>query len=122
MGKAMEHSFQLMVAFFVLHELDAVRAREWRLLPVLRSMPDALGERIFLWAHLPISLGIFSILGRGEQSLAAMLLSSFAVVHVVLHWVFRTNSENRFTSVTSWTFILGAGLFGAVHLAIWGFS
>lgn len=46
--------FFLVVAGFIAHELDAVHRHEWRLLFVLRGMPDEAARRAFVLLHVPL--------------------------------------------------------------------
>ncbi len=49
--------FFLMLAFFITHEMDAARRREWQILPLISLPPDAVGERVFMCLHVPLFLG-----------------------------------------------------------------
>ena len=46
--------FYLAFAGLVTHELDAVHKHEWRLLFVLRAMPDESARRAFILIHIPL--------------------------------------------------------------------
>lgn len=50
----MDLLFSLGLSLLLAHELDAMRAAEWRLLSVLRSLPDARGRDAFILAHVPL--------------------------------------------------------------------
>lgn len=110
--------FGLVIAFLIVHELDAVNRHEWRIFPLVQNLPEQLAKQIFLWAHLPITLVLLWIWSAGATSAAAMALSVFSIGHVVLHWVFRRHPRNEFVAVAGWAPILGAGAFGVVHLAL----
>ena len=43
-----------MLATLFTHELDAVSQSEWRLLYILRTMPDAQGAFWFVALHVPL--------------------------------------------------------------------
>jgi hypothetical protein len=112
----LEALYYLTVGFFFTHELDAVKRREWRLLPGLRFLPEKLGEQLFIWLHVPI-LALLLVGGEGEDVNAVRTgLAGFAVVHVGLHWMFRNHPSNEFNNPSSWALILGAGAFGAAYL------
>ena len=110
--------FWSMLAIFFTHELDAVRRHEWRVLPGLRALPEAIGAHLFVWLHVPLFLGVFWLTRAGADAPFAQALSGFAIVHVYLHWIFRHHPANEFNNLGSWGLISGAGTFGALHLGL----
>ncbi len=46
--------FYLAATFMLLHEMDAVRCREWRIFPGLSLLGEETGFRVFMLAHLPL--------------------------------------------------------------------
>lgn len=115
------HSFFLLgFCFLLVHEMDAVRAREWKMLPVLSGMEEEAGYRSFVALHVPLyALLLWGLVGGGGTNLVLIsLLDAFFVVHLALHVSLRNLPENRFSSVLSWVLILGAGLSGAVDLTL----
>ncbi|WP_296417529.1 DUF6713 family protein [Pseudooctadecabacter sp.] len=108
-------------AFFT-HELDAVKRHEWRVMPVLRALPERLGEQIFIWAHVPL----FALLlwgGDGNpQSATRVGLAVFAIIHVGLHVFFRRHPAYEFNTVSSWALIVLTGTLGAIYLAALGLA
>jgi len=106
-----------MIAAFFTHELDAVKRHEWRILPLVSRLPEKTAEQVFIWAHVPIVLGIVWLSRSGAETPFTLGLSVFAMVHVVLHWAFRTHAANEFTGIGSWAIIVLAGACGAAHLA-----
>lgn len=103
--------FTLLFAMFIGHELDAVAQREWRLLYVLRAMPDALAQDIFVLAHVPI---VFLLVWLGwhsverVRSVTRMGCAVFMVVHAGLHWRLREDPLYTFHSATSMFLIFGS--------------
>lgn len=49
---------QALVAAFLTHELDAAKRHEWRVLPVMGSLPERGGEQVFIWAHASLLLAV----------------------------------------------------------------
>ena len=108
--------YYLTVGFIFTHELDAVKRREWRILPLIRSLPENVGEQLFIWLHLPI-FALLLIGGDGEDvNTVRVALAVFAIVHVGLHWIFRHHPANEFNNPGSWALILGTGALGAAYL------
>ncbi|MCZ8146915.1 MAG: hypothetical protein O9325_03550 [Roseomonas sp.] len=102
----------LLGAFFT-HELDAVKRHEWRVLPFLRAMPDAMGEQVFIWVHVPL---FAAILMAGTDDGVRLGISAFAVLHVGLHWLFRRHPAYEFNNASSWALILLTGALGAGYV------
>ncbi len=107
-----------MLAFFVTHELDAVKRHEWRILPITSFLPEAIGEQVFIWAHVPLFLGLFYLGALDPLSTTAKALSAFAVIHIGLHLVFRNHQKCEFNNFSSWMLIVASGLFGTAHLIV----
>lgn len=108
----------LMLALFITHELDAVRRHEWRLFPVLSSLPERVGEQLFVWLHVPLFAALFYV-GAGEPtSVVAFALSIFSILHIGLHWLYRNHARNEFNNFRSWTIIVATGVFGTLHLLL----
>ncbi|WP_395172729.1 DUF6713 family protein [Roseibium alexandrii] len=107
--------YALVGAFFT-HELDAVKRHEWRVLPVIRALPEKAAEQVFIWAHLPL----FALLlwgGDGDPASDTRIgLAVFAIVHVGLHYLFRHHPAYEFNNASSWALILLAGALGAIYL------
>jgi hypothetical protein len=110
--------YWLMVAAFFTHELDAVKRHEWRVLPLTSWMPERIGEQIFIWCHLPLFLLIFLLSGASPINGFRIGLSVFAMVHVVLHWLFRKHPAYEFDNVSSWGLILLPGGLGAAYTLV----
>jgi hypothetical protein len=113
--------FFLGLTFILIHEMDAVRCREWRIFPLLdRINDDKVGYVVFTWAHVPLYLLLFwGLFGAGELNRSVVRgLDIFFIVHAGLHVLFLRHPKNEFKSVTSWAVILGAGMAGLVDLWI----
>ncbi|KAA3613015.1 MAG: hypothetical protein D8M58_11940 [Calditrichaeota bacterium] len=108
--------FYVGLAFILVHEMDAIRCREWRIFPGLSLLNDDLGFKIFAWAHLPIFFILFW--GLSQQNIDGLVvgLDIFFIVHVALHLLFLLHKNNEFKDWLSWALILGAGFFGSLDL------
>ena len=117
----MDLLFSLGLSLLLAHELDAMRAGEWRLLPVLRSLPDARGRDAFILAHVPLTAMLIWL--AASPSAATRLwfqasVDAFLVIHVALHRVFVLHPDYDFHRPLSRGLILGAGAVGALHAAL----
>lgn len=108
----------VMLAFFLVHELDAVKRHEWRVLPLISLLPETIGEQVFIWIHVLLFFGLFYLGAFDPNTAAAKGLSTFAIIHIGLHWFFRNHPKYEFNNISSWMLIVTAGLFGAAHLFV----
>jgi len=104
--------FYLGLTFILMHEMDAIRCKEWRIFPGLSLLNDHWGYRIFMLAHIPLFFFLFRGLSQTENSRLIFGLDVFFIIHVVLHVLFLLHKKNEFKDWVSWTIILGAGVFG----------
>jgi len=111
--------FYLGLSLLTIHEMDAIRCREWRIFPGLSLLSDKLGHIIFVFAHIPLFYFIFWQLTHSQDIEAFMKgFSIFMIVHLGLHILFLKHKNNEFKDWMSWTIIIGAGLCGLIDLII----
>lgn len=107
----------------LVHEMDAVRLREWRILPVLSRLNDQRGFAVFTLAHIPLYvllfLGLSSEIAAGGKGNLMLGLDWFMVIHVGLHFLLRNLPRNEFKTVFSWLIIAGTGLAGGIDAIIY---
>jgi hypothetical protein len=105
--------------FLRVHELDAMRCREWRIFPGLSLLNGKLGQTIFVFAHIPLFFFVFY--GLTEQSNIDNFVKGvdvFMMVHVGLHLLLLKHKNNEFKDWASWTIIIGSGFFGLADLIV----
>jgi hypothetical protein len=113
-------AFYLGLGVLFSHELDAVVQSEWRLLYVLRSMPDATAMPIFIWLHVPLFAGIAWLTHHSSDAVRARSRDAFAVfllVHAALHFRLSDHPLHTFDSTLSRTLIYGGAVCGAIYLS-----
>ena len=111
-------SFYLGLALLFTHELDSMPNHEWRVLPVLRALPDAAGESVFVIAHIPIFalvIAYIASLNIRTRKLARDVASGFFIVHAILHILFSGHPDYEFSSLLSSSLIYGAALCGVAY-------
>ena len=113
-----EHGyFYLGLAFLTIHEMDAIRCKEWRILPGLSSLKDQTRYTVFLLAHIPLFVWVFWALHQDPIHANFILgFDLFMLIHIGLHVLLMNHRHNEFKDWRSWTFIIGAGLFGLLDL------
>lgn len=108
----------LNVALFVIHEMDAVRRIEWRMIFPINRLPDVTAHNVFCALHLPLFGLLFWMLSLPADQTALWLKATFdgfLVFHLGLHLVFFRHPENRFTSLFSHILIVAMALGGIWH-------
>ncbi len=118
---AMDILFWFTLSLLFLHEMDAVRNREWRLFAFLNKLDDRTAFQAFTLAHLPLYIFIFFLLSHPSPEVQyrfQLFGDIFFVVHLGLHLLFTPNPANDFTSAFSKGIIRVAGICGALHAAL----
>jgi len=115
--------FTINLLLFVVHEFDALRCREWRMIYGFQSLSDDSVRRIFSILHIPLFSVVMWLLNQPDEHLRywfMVVFDAFLVMHLGLHIVFAYHPENRFTSWFSKAVIalmaLGGGWHGALIL------
>ncbi len=108
------------LALILVHEMDAIRCREWAIFPLLSRLDDKTGYLTFTAFHVPLYfLLLFGLLAAEKPKPGLVIgLDVFFIVHVALHIVFLRHPQNQFKSLFSWAIIAGAGLSGLIDLFI----
>lgn len=105
------------LSFILLHEMDAIHCKEWRIFPGLSLLNDDLGVKVFTLAHIPLFCLLFFALFYMENTSSLIFgLDVFFIIHFGLHLFFLLHTRNEFKNWVSWTIISGAGLFGMLDL------
>ncbi len=113
--------FDLALAGLLAHELDAVQNREWRILYVLRGMPDDVARQAFILLHVPLFAVLLWLISASDPSLrhySTLGLDAFMVVHAGLHWRLSAHPKYEFHEAYSRSLIYGTALLAGLHLAL----
>lgn len=111
--------FNTALALLIAHELDAVHWREWRLLPVLRGLPDPAARAWFTLLHVPLLVAFFWLMTGAPASARdafQIALAAFTLIHAGLHLLLRRHPDYAFRGAMSWLYILGAAAMGVGYL------
>ncbi len=106
-------------ALLATHELDAVTQSEWRLLYLLRGLPEPLAESVFVALHVPLFAGLLWLTFNENErvkSVSRTVFSAFLVVHAVLHKLLELHPDYSFFSPLSQTLIYSGGLTGGAYI------
>jgi hypothetical protein len=112
--------FLLTLSLLFVHELDAVRCREWRIFPLTAFLDDTTGMRVFILAHVPLFAIILFYasrsIGAGGNGFS-LGMAIFCVVHAFVHWAYERHPKCEFRNPLSRAIIwscAGAGLAAAL--------
>jgi hypothetical protein len=111
-------SFMGCVALFVGHEIDATYRKEWRLLPLLRTMKDETAAAWFIALHVPVVFFLLAVIALPEAGFAVVsrnVFCAFVFVHAGLHAFWPESDLYSFDNTVSRCLIYGAGLFGVLY-------
>ena len=119
--RATDALFYLGMATLFTHELDAMPNHEWRGLPVLGSMDDGTAMVAFVLLHVPLFAALIAAVASRREGIrrpARGAISTFVIIHAVLHTILKSRPEIEFDSVLSSVLIYGAAVFAAGHLGL----
>lgn len=111
--------FILMLSLLVIHEMDAIRSKEWKMFIVLKDMADEKAYRIFTLIHLPLYFAvIFLMAQRGEPVALYYITNILLICHTCVHYGFKKHTNNGFISVFSNTIIYSMGILAVIHIIL----
>ncbi|NNL66557.1 MAG: hypothetical protein HKP30_09965 [Myxococcales bacterium] len=114
--------YYLGIAFLFTHELDAMTHAEWRLLFVLRDLPEGTASPWFVALHVPAFFFILWLSQHGRARVrdgTRFAVAAFLVIHAVLHAGLSSAPDYGFHGALSQVLIAGAAVFGSAYLLAW---
>ncbi len=107
--------FLATVTWLLVHELDAIRNREWRFFFGRTAVSDEAAYRAFTAFHVPaVALVLLSL----DSTAFQVGFDAFAVVHGLLHLALRNHPRLAFDGWFSGAWIYGGSLLGGLHLLV----
>lgn len=100
-----------------MHEMDAIRCKEWRIFPGLSFLNDRLGMVLFVFLHIPLFYWVLLKINLDDESFR-IGFDYFLIIHLVLHLLFLMHKKNEFKDWISWVIIGGAAFFGMIDLVM----
>jgi hypothetical protein len=101
------------VAFFFVHELDAIQQHEWRFFFASTPLVDNRAYQLFTALHIPLFIFIMWNLPSLPFKIGFDL---FMIGHAALHFLLRNHPNVNFNNWFSRLWIFGGAFFGATHL------
>jgi heme/copper-type cytochrome/quinol oxidase subunit 4 len=103
------------LTFILMHEMDAVRCKEWRIFPGLSFLNDKVGLFLFVFLHIPLFYWVMMETQAGNENFR-IGINYFLIIHLILHLLFLLHKKNEFKDWISWVIIFGASLFGLLDI------
>lgn len=116
-----EAVFYVGLGMLFTHELDAVLNHEWRVMPILKSLPDDRGMIIFVAFHIPLFAGIIAAAAsqvHKTRHRTRFVICTFLVIHGGLHFGFSNDPAYEFDAILSDILIFGGAAIGALYLLL----
>ncbi|PKL17929.1 MAG: hypothetical protein CVV49_08525 [Spirochaetae bacterium HGW-Spirochaetae-5] len=110
--------FWINISLFILHEMDAVKTREWKMMIFMNRLSDDSGHIIFTALHFPLFILIFFLMKYYFEYLVPVVAALF-ILHQILHIIFRKHTENRMNNTFSRVIILMMFLNSCVTLLLY---
>jgi len=92
--------FWINISLFILHEMDAVKTCEWKMMIFMKRLSNDTGHFVFTALHLPIFMIIFYL----TDCYPEYMIPSFSIlliIHQIVHILFRKHTENRMNNLFS---------------------
>lgn len=109
--------YTLGLTLILMHEMDAIRCKEWRIFPGLSLLNDKVGLMVFIFLHIPLFYWILLETQLGHASFR-IGFDYFLMIHLGLHLLFLLHKKNEFKDWISWSIIIGAGLAGLLDILL----
>lgn len=103
----------IIVSLFFLHEMDAIRAKEWKMFIFFKNMREETAYKIFAGVHFPLYLiMLFFIIQDNDNTRVwfFIVLDILLILHTFVHFLFRNNKNNGFLSLFSKVIIYLTGI------------
>jgi len=116
-----EAAFHLGLALLLTHELDAMSNHEWRVLPLVRALPEDTGMLVFVAAHVPLFAVVIALVASSiprTRTLSRIGVGSFLVLHGIGHALSVGHPGYEFASTLSQVLIFGGAVLGALFLLL----
>jgi hypothetical protein len=113
--------FYLGFATLITHELDAMTQSEWKLLFILRSLPEQVASSAFVILHIPLIAVLLWLTNSEFISIrywSRIAVATFLIIHVGLHKALEHHPAYSFDSLLSLFLIYGSGLIGLLYLVL----
>ena len=107
------------LSFLTVHEMDAIRCKEWKIFPGLALLGNKRGYLVFMLAHILLFFIVFYQLTYNHGNVGFIKgIDIFLIAQTGLHLLFLKHKKNEFKGWLSWMLIIGAGILGLAGLFV----
>ncbi|MDP4145036.1 MAG: hypothetical protein Q8936_11230 [Bacillota bacterium] len=104
MSEIIKLLFLINFSLFLVHEMDAVKQQEWKMLIWLKNLEDEKAYKIFTAIHIP--LYVFLLFGimdtsNNTSTIFLIIIDVFLIFHASIHFFFKKHKNNEFNSYFS---------------------
>ncbi len=112
--------FLIILSFLLVHEMDAIRAKEWKMFIVLKDMADEAACKVFMIIHFPLYLAaLYALLSGGTAGyVLKIIIDVFLLGHALIHFAFRKHSGNGFHTLFSKIIIYSMAALALLHFIL----
>lgn len=110
--------FILELVLLLVHEMDAIHKKEWKMFIILKDMKDTSAYHLFMGLHIPLYFITFFLLFSDLQSIGIYLIDIFLIIHLLLHLCFYKHKANQFKGIFSNGLIYGASVLAILHIIL----
>lgn len=113
--------FAFNFSLLLLHEMDAIRAKEWKMFIFLKDMKEQTGYIVFSLIHLPLYFWVIYTVSQvwsGGYAIVYLLTDVFLIAHAVIHYFFRKHAANDFSTIYSNILIYSMAALSVIHLIL----
>ena len=109
------------LSLLFIHEMDAIRKKEWKMFIFLKDLDEETAYKIFTFLHIPLYLILFWGIFLTNQSINywfSIVLNGFYIFHLFLHLLFRNHKSNKYKNWFSWFLIIGLAVIGILYFLL----
>lgn len=117
--------FSINISLLLLHEMDAIKCKEWNMFIILKDMKESKAYLIFSVLHLPLYFALIYLLSNGSvntKNIIGLCINFFLLFHWVIHFAFRNKHQNNFRNLYSSILINLMGVFSLAYIVLMFFS
>ncbi len=117
----LHYLFYISLSLFLIHEMDAIRHKEWSMLPVISRLDNRTAYLLFTSVHIPFYGLLFYLLIINEAIKMEwiLILNLFFIFHTGLHIAFTNHPRNNFKNSFSLLAIFVPGICSLLDILIY---
>ena len=113
-------TFLITLSLLLVHEMDAIQAKEWKMFIILKDMTDETACNVFIGFHFPLYFcALYALLSGGTAGyVLKIIIDVFLLGHALIHFAFRKHSGNGFHTLFSKIIIYSMAALALLHFIL----